>query len=76
MAQYNPKPLFDSGNESILKKYPDLSRSVTETEYNSVLEEAQALGFENIFIQECETAVEYGSPDFEHEQPFEWDRKV
>ena len=73
MAQYNPKPLFDSGNEAILRTYPDIGRPITKTEYENVLEEAQILGFENIFIQECETAVEYGSPDFEHEQPFVWD---
>jgi putative pyruvate formate lyase activating enzyme len=73
MAQYNPRPLFDSGNEAILRTYPDLGRPITETEYENVLEEAQVLGFENIFIQECAAAVEYGSPDFEHEQPFVWD---
>ncbi|UCE19090.1 MAG: radical SAM protein [Gemmatimonadota bacterium] len=76
MAQYNPRPLFDSSNEAILKTYPALGRPITETEYENVLEEAQNLGFENIFIQECTAAVEYGSPDFEHEQPFVWDQKV
>lgn len=76
MAQYNPRPLFDSGNQEILKTYPDLDRPITEAEYERVLEVAQALGFENIFMQECETAVEYGSPDFERETPFIWDRKV
>jgi putative pyruvate formate lyase activating enzyme len=76
MAQYNPKPLFDSGNEEILKTYPELGRPLTEIEYENVLEEAQYLGFENIFIQECTAAVEYGSPDFEHEHPFVWDSKV
>ena len=76
MAQYNPKPLFDSGNREILKTYPELGRPITEDEYERVLDEAQVLGFENIFIQECESAVEYGSPDFEQEQPFVWDRKV
>ncbi len=72
MAQYNPQPLFDSGNEMILGSYPELARRVTVAEYESILQHAQKLGFENIFIQECETAVEYGSPDFQNENPFEW----
>ena len=76
MAQYNPKPLFDSGGKEILTTYQELGRSITEDEYERVLEEAQAIGLENIFIQECESAVEYGSPDFEQEQPFMWNRRV
>ena len=72
MAQYNPQPLYDSGNEAVLKKYSELGRPVTEFEYNRVLEEAQSLGFENIFIQDWKSAVEYGLPDFECEEPFEW----
>ena len=73
MAQYNPQPLYESGNEKILENYPDLGRPITEAEYECVLDKAQALGFENIFIQECKTAVEYGSPNFERETPFAWD---
>lgn len=76
MAQYNPRPLYDSGSEKILEKYPELGRPVTQDEYDRVLDKAQSLGFENIFIQECMSAVEYGSPDFERERPFEWDRRV
>ena len=72
MAQYNPTPLFNSGHEEILKSYPDLGRPITTAEYDRALEQAQDLGFENIFIQECETAVEYGCPDFTRQTPFQW----
>lgn len=44
MSQYTP---FGK-----IENFPELSRSVTAREYNAVLDEAFALGIENLFIQE------------------------
>lgn len=47
------------------KKYPELSRKVTEEEYGSVIDFAISAGIENGFIQEGDTASESFIPDFE-----------
>lgn len=50
---------------SNLKNYPEISRTLTDIEYNSVLDYAISLGIENAFIQEGETAKESFIPDFD-----------
>ena len=47
------------------KKYPELSRKVTEEEDGSVIDFAISAGIENGFIQEGDTASESFIPDFE-----------
>ena len=59
MNQYTP--LCDK------EKYPELSRKVTEEEYEEVVDYAIALGIENGFIQEGETAEESFIPAFDGE---------
>lgn len=46
-------------------KFSELNRRVTSFEYNSVLKEALALGFDNAYIQERESASESFVPDFD-----------
>lgn len=50
------------------KDYPNLNHKVTKEEYEEVLEYALALGIENAFIQEDETALESFIPEFNLEQ--------
>lgn len=62
LAQYNP--LHRASD------YPMLSRSIRQDEYDKFLDFLEAEGFENVFIQELESADDY-VPDFEQEEPFE-----
>jgi len=63
MSQYTPTPAV-SGD-------PYFSRRVTREEYETVMDLALDLGFENLFIQEVD---EHNlSPDFERAEPFRWD---
>ncbi len=62
MAQYYP-------TEKV-KTHPQLSRTLTESEYNQVLQIVDELGFENGFVQELESANHY-KPDFDKANPFE-----
>jgi len=48
-----------------VKKYPELNRKVTDSEYNDVIEFALSLGIENAFIQEGDTAKESFIPNFD-----------
>ena len=50
-----------------LGKYPELNRKVTEEEYEEVVDYAIALGVENGFIQEGDTAEESFIPEFDGE---------
>lgn len=50
-----------------LEKYPELNRRVTEEEYDEVVDYAIAIGVENGFIQEGETAEESFIPEFDGE---------
>ena len=50
-----------------LEKYPELNRRVTKEEYDEVVDYAIALGVENGFIQEGETAEESFIPEFDGE---------
>ncbi len=56
MNQFTPVRKID--------KYPNLNRSVTEREYNKVIDYAIELGVENAFIQEGETCKESFIPEF------------
>ena len=48
-------------------KYPELMRTLTEKEYDEVVDYAIDLGVENGFIQEEETAAESFIPQFDGE---------
>jgi putative pyruvate formate lyase activating enzyme len=61
MSQYTP-------TDRVLT-HPDLSRRITATEYNQILDYALDLGFENLFIQEV--SEPNLAPDFDREDPFE-----
>lgn len=57
MNQYTPLPH--------VKEFPEINRTITEEEYDEVIEFALSLGIENAFIQEGGTATESFIPDFE-----------
>lgn len=57
MNQYTPMPGID-------KLYPELNRKVSEQEYEELVDYAVALGVENGFIQEGDTADESFIPEF------------
>jgi len=50
-----------------LSKYPELKRTVTQEEYDELVDYAIELGVENGFIQEGETAKESFIPEFDME---------
>lgn len=69
MNQYTPvlKTAADSGDERsarVLRKHPELGRSVTDEEYEEVLDFADSLGVEDYFWQEGETCKESFIPNF------------
>ena len=57
MSQYTP-----FGN---IDKFPELSRKVTAREYNAVVNEAFALGIENLFLQERNSSGEAYIPQWD-----------
>ena len=63
MSQYTPIPA--------VKGHPLLDRRITRHEYDTVVDEALDMGFENLFIQEVNE--HHLSPDFRQERPFTWD---
>jgi putative pyruvate formate lyase activating enzyme len=66
MAQYYPIHRAASSD-----RYSALSRSITAGEWEEALAALEALGFENGFQQELETANRYYRPDFtDRETPF------
>ncbi len=60
MNQYTPPDDIDG--------YPEICRRVTRREYQRVVDYAIALGVENAFVQEGDTACESFIPDFDEEQ--------
>lgn len=58
MNQYTPIT-------SNLTNYPEISRKLTDKEYDTVLNYAISIGIENAFIQEGETATESFIPEFD-----------
>ena len=59
MNQYTPL--------EAMKNHPVLNRTLTEGEYNEVVDYAIELGVNNGFIQEGETAGESFIPNFDYE---------
>lgn len=59
MNQYTPMA-------GIEKKFPELGRTITQEEYDEVVDYAIELGVENGFIQEGETAKESFIPQFDN----------
>lgn len=60
MNQYTPMP-------GIGEKYPELARTITDEEYDELVDYAIDLGVENGFVQEGDTALESFIPDFNME---------
>ena len=46
-------------------EYPTINRKLSEKEYNVVLDYAEKLGFENVYIQELDSSSEEFVPDFD-----------
>ena len=57
MSQYFPT------NEA--EKFPEINRSITSFEYNSVTDFALSLGFNNAYTQSRESAKDTFVPDFD-----------
>jgi putative pyruvate formate lyase activating enzyme len=64
MAQYAPRHRSAG--------YPPLDRPVAPDEYQAAVDLAWDLGFENVFVQDL-AAQEVGVPDFQLDQPFDWE---
>lgn len=47
------------------KNYPTINRRLSEREYNIVLDHAEKLGFQNVYIQELSSSNEEYVPDFD-----------
>lgn len=62
MSQYHPTVE--------VKHHPVLNRPLYKTEYDSVVETLEVLGFRNGWIQDMDSNVNY-MPDFKKENPFE-----
>jgi putative pyruvate formate lyase activating enzyme len=60
MNQFTPVP-------QLLPDYPELNRTISRDEYEALVDDAIALGIENGFIQEGETASESFIPPFDNE---------
>ncbi len=61
MSQYSP--------QHRACEYPGIDRTLTEEEYDQVMDYALGLGLENAFVQELESQ-EHCLPDFAQERPF------
>ena len=61
MAQYYPPEGTDCP--------PEMQRSITPKEYNSIIREMESLGFGNGWLQELDSPGQY-IPDFGRDQPF------
>lgn len=62
MSQYHPIPL--------VKAHQVLNRAIYKSEYESVVEAMESLGFRNGWIQDMDSYLNY-RPDFRKENPFE-----
>ncbi len=60
MNQYTPDPLLQG-------KYPEISKSVSEREYDELINYAVKIGLKNGFMQECGTVSESFIPQFDYE---------
>ena len=61
MSQYSP--------QHKASKYPEINRTLTQSEYDEITEYALDLGLENAFVQEIESQTAC-LPDFEQVNPF------
>jgi putative pyruvate formate lyase activating enzyme len=61
MAQYSPQYKAST--------FPELNRTLSTVEYDDLVDYAESLGLENVFIQELESKDEY-LPDFARAEPF------
>lgn len=68
MAQYTP-----CGN---LEQHKEINRPITKREYNKVLNHALELGFENLFVQELESADSCYIPNFDFSGVIDFDKKM
>ncbi|MEJ2719283.1 MAG: radical SAM protein, partial [Deltaproteobacteria bacterium] len=66
MAQYSPMHQSTA--------FPPLDRKVTPEEYETAVDLAWELGFENVFVQDLESPT-VGIPDFRRSKPFEWEEE-
>lgn len=64
MSQYSP---LHRAHE-----FPELNATLAENEYESLVQRAWDMGFENVFIQEM-SASRCGIPDFTSPSPFVWE---
>lgn len=62
MSQYHPTDL--------VKNHPVLNRSLYRSEYESVVDTMESLGFRNGWVQDMDSNITY-RPDFSKENPFE-----
>lgn len=62
MSQYYPPPQ--------VAHHPQLGRTLTQSEYDEVIEEFYRLGFHRGFLQELHSSSHY-QPDFSQQKPFE-----
>ena len=60
MNQFTPIP-------ERLTDYPELNHTISSSDYDALVDDAIALGVENGFIQEGETAQESFIPPFDNE---------
>jgi len=65
MSQYTPIPA--------VRSHPVLGRRVSRAEYDRVVRYALDSGFENVFVQEVDER--HLSPDFNREEPFQWEKE-
>jgi putative pyruvate formate lyase activating enzyme len=63
MSQYTPVPA--------VAKHPILGRRVTTEEYETVVNTAIEMGFDNLFVQGV--SDRHLAPDFDRDYPFRWD---
>lgn len=52
----------------------EINRGISQEEYNGVLDKAEELGFENVYVQPYPfTSKDHLLPDFDRDNPFFWD---
>jgi len=63
MSQYNP--LYRA------REFEELSRCITQQEYDAVVSMSESLGFRRVFRQDLKTSPHYYVPDFDRADPFD-----
>ena len=67
MNQYTPMAHITDPDSPLCSRFPELTRKVTQDEYDRVVSFALKLGIEKAFIQEGDTAEESFIPAFDYE---------